>query len=61
MNMTGAMLAGEFREIKCKSVHAGRFVAIYFDHPGTLTVCELQVFGGKASEEIHSNVLHKNN
>ena len=22
-------------------------MAIYFDHPGTLTVCEFQVFGGK--------------
>ena len=47
LKMTGAFLAGEFRDIKCQNIHAGRFVAIYFDHPGTLTVCEFEVFGGK--------------
>ena len=58
--ITGAMLAGEFCEIRCNNVHAGRFVAIYFDHPGILTVCEFQVFGGKFSEAIFSNVLSAN-
>ena len=57
--MTGAMLAGQFREIRCNNVHAGRFVAIYFDHPGTLTVCELQVFGGGFSKAIYTNILHE--
>ena len=47
--MTGALSAGEFRDIQCHNVHVGRFVAIYFDHPGTLTICEFQVFGGKST------------
>ena len=45
--MTGALSADEFRNIECHNVHTGRFVAIYFDHPGRLTVCEFEVFAGK--------------
>ena len=45
--MTGALLAAELRGIRCQNIHTGRFVAIFFDHPGTLTVCEFEVFGGK--------------
>ena len=56
--MTGALEDGEFRDIKCNSVHVGRFVAIYFDHIGTLTVCEFQVFGSKLLSELSLNVLH---
>ena len=54
--MTGALLAGEFRDIKCQNFHAGRFVAIFFDHPGTLTVCEFEVFGGKFPSILSENV-----
>ena len=45
--MIGALTAGEFRDIRCVNIHTGRFVAIYFGHSGTLTVCEFEVFGGK--------------
>ena len=45
--MAGAVSAGWFLEIMCNNFHAGRFVAVYFDHPGILTVCEFQVFGGR--------------
>ena len=45
--ITGTLSADEFRYIDCYPVHMGRFVAIYFDHPGNLTVCEFEVFKGK--------------
>ena len=45
--ITGTLSAGEFRNIECDNVHTGRFVAIYFNHSGALTVCEFEVFGGK--------------
>ena len=47
MLLAGTLSAGEFRDIQCHNVHVGRFAAIHFDHPGTLTVCEFEVFGGK--------------
>ena len=50
--MTGSLSADGLQEIRCQNAHAGRFAAIYFDHPGTLTVCEFQVFGGKFPLEI---------
>ena len=45
--MTGTVVADEIQEIRCDNIYSGRFVAIYFNHPGTLTVCEFRVFGGK--------------
>ena len=43
------MGAGDFKKIQCKKgrYNMGRFVAIYFGHPGTLTVCEFEVYGGR--------------
>ena len=38
--MIDTLSAGEFRGIECRNIHVGKFVAIYFDHPGVLTVCE---------------------
>ena len=34
-------------EIRCNSIHTGRYISIYFDHPGVLIVCEFEVYGGK--------------
>ena len=45
--MIDTLSAGEFRDIECRNFHVGKFVAIYFDHPGILTVCEFQVYGSK--------------
>ena len=45
--MTGMIGADDLHKIRCNIVHTGRFVSIFFDHPGALTVCEFQVFGGK--------------
>ena len=41
----GALSAGKFRGIECSNFYVGRFVSIYFDHPGVLTVCEFEVYG----------------
>ena len=46
-SIIGALSAGEFRKVKCDKVHVGRYVAISFDHSDYLTVCELEVYGGK--------------
>ena len=54
--MTGALLPGKLREIRCQNVHAGRFVAIFFDHPGSLTVCEFEVYGGKFPTVLSENI-----
>ena len=43
----GAVVAGAFKTIQCDSYFQGRYVAIYFGHPGVLTVCEFQVYGGR--------------
>ena len=56
--MAGTLLANEFRDIRCNNVHVGRFVAIYFGHPGTLTVCEFEVFGRKFPSALCKNFLH---
>ena len=45
----GAVEAGAFKLIQCDHYYQGRYVAIYFGHPGTLTVCEFQVYGGRFS------------
>ena len=45
--MAGALSAGEFRYFECRIYRVGRFVAIYFDHPGVLTVCEFEMYGGR--------------
>ena len=46
--ITDELSAGEFRDIKCSNVHVGRFVAVHLVGPGILTVCELEVYGGKS-------------
>ena len=51
--MAGALSVGEFHYIECQNYRVGRFIAIYFDHPGVLTVCEFEVsnndfFGNKS-------------
>ena len=46
--ITGKLGAGEFRDIKCSDHQVGRFVAILLVKPGILTVCELEVYGGKS-------------
>ena len=47
--ITGSVGDGEFITVKWANDvgHTGRFVAIYFDHPGTLSVCEFEVYGGR--------------
>ena len=58
--MTDALGAGEFRTIRCANSHVGRFVAIYFDHPGILTVCELEIYGGESVlEQLFIGFLKK--
>lgn len=52
LSLLGALSAGEFRDIQCNIAQAGRFVAIYIDGPGILTVCELKVYGGKYLSRI---------
>ena len=47
-----SLSAAEFRDVQCDSHHVGRFAAIYFDHPGILTVCELEVYGGKLPSRL---------
>ena len=51
--MTGALSAGEFRYIEYQNYRVGRFVAIYFDHPGVLTVCEFEVSGWRTFLKCH--------
>ena len=44
-----AVGGGRFKTIQCDHYYTGRYVAIYFGHPGVLTVCEFEVYGGKFS------------
>ena len=48
-SIIGAVPNGKFQTIQCHHIHTGRFVAIYFGHPGILTVCEFEVYGGRFS------------
>ena len=46
------MFSGQFgndvtRNIECSEVYSGRFLAIYLNNTGILTLCEVQVFGCK--------------
>ena len=43
----GAVGAGKLLTVTCDHFYTGRYVAIYFGHPGTLTVCEFEVYGGR--------------
>ena len=43
----GQLGDGETRNIECSEIHSGRFLAVYLDHNGILTLCEVQVFGCK--------------
>ena len=45
----GQLGNSETRNIQCSEVHSGRFLSIYLDHDGILTLCEVQVFGCKWS------------
>ena len=60
LQITGALSAGELRYIECRNVHVGRFVAVYFDHPGVLSVCELEVYGGRLPKGICQNIISMN-
>ena len=39
----------ETRNIRCSQVHSGRYVSVYMEHSGFLTLCEVQVFGSMSS------------
>ena len=54
-NILGKLEDGETRNIQCSEVHSGRFLSIYLDHNGILSLCEVQVFGCKWSlrNKIH--------
>ena len=43
----GALSAGELRDIQCTQLHSGRYVAIQLQGKEYLTLCEVEVFGGK--------------
>ena len=51
------MASGKFQTIKCDHIHTGRFVAIYFGHPGVITVCEFEVYGGRFSSGLFTNTI----
>ena len=55
--MIDALSAGEFQDIQCTGDQVGRFVAIYLDHPGYLTVCEFEVYGSKHFLTLSKNDL----
>ena len=40
----GKLEAGESRNILCSRVHVGRFLSIYLDHDGILSLAEVEVF-----------------
>ena len=45
----GPVADGKFKTIQCHHYYKGRFVAIYKDYGGVLTVCEFEVYGGRFS------------
>ena len=47
----------ETRNLPCAEVHSGRFLSIYLDHNGILSLCEVQVFGCKWSQINLSNFI----
>ena len=51
-HVPGKLSAGETRTIGCSEVHHGRYLSIFFDHPGILTLCEVEVFGSKFSSRV---------
>ena len=55
LSIIGKLNAGEFRDVQCASPQKGRFVSIYFGHSGTLTVCELEVYGCKYLSSLSVN------
>ena len=54
-NILGKLEDGETCNIQCSEVHSRRFLSIYLDHNGILSLCEVQVFGCKWSlrNELH--------
>ena len=56
--ITGKLSAGEFRDIKCTNLNKGRFVAIHLVKPGILTVCELEIYGGKSVFDLIFDCPH---
>ena len=49
LSCLGQLAPGERRNILCSKVHSGRFVSIYLDHNGILSLCEVEVFKCKWS------------
>ena len=45
----GEVGSGKLKTIQCDHYYKGRYVRIMFDHPGVLTVCEFEVYGGRFS------------
>ena len=44
----GQFGSGETRNIPCSQALFGRFVSVYMEDSGFLTLCEVQVFGRKS-------------
>ncbi len=43
--LSDALGPSKTRTIQCSEIHGGRFVSIFLDHDGILTLCEVKVFG----------------
>ena len=48
----GQLGSGETRNIQCSETHSGRFLAIYINDYGRLSLCEVQVFGCKLRTSV---------
>ena len=48
----GQLGAGETRNIQCSEIHSGRFLSIYINDYGRLSLCEVQVFGCKSRASV---------
>ena len=46
-NLTGVLSPDEFRTFTCREVHVARYVAIQLSGKRYLTLCEVEVYGGK--------------
>ncbi len=54
----GSLGDGETRVLHCSQVTTGRFVSIYLNHVGYLTLCEVEVYAGGKIVQMN---LWKNN
>ena len=60
-HVPGKLNAGETRTIGCSEVHRGRYLSIFFDHPGILTLCEVEIFASKIlSDHFNLKYLRRN-